>query len=213
VVCELLPNVAPTCDPANPVIKTILTLLLAAGFLAFAQQVHAQIIDGTTPYSFSNSAGVININGSNLLLEDYVGTDGGSLNDWVVGDYSEEEEGQGLDLEYAQLSAQWLTGGPVTFGTEIGADGTYSGNFDTPSSSFSDLYYGLDYTVSEGDVEYGWAEISYDSVSGTGTIVAAALDTTANENVSAGAVPEPSSYSLIGAGALALAMILRKRAA
>jgi hypothetical protein len=188
----------------------ILILLFAAGSIGLSQHLHAQIIDGTTPYTFSNSAGVININGANLLLEDYVGTDGGIYNDWVVGDYSEEGPG-GLDLEYATTCAQWLTGGPVAFGTLIGSAGTYSGNFETPTSSFSDLYYGLDYTVSGGDVEYGWAEISYDSTSGDGTIVAAALDTNPNEQITAGAVPEPSTFAIVGLGALILAMTTRRK--
>jgi hypothetical protein len=203
-------RVANVSAPSYSVKKTFLILLLAAGSIGLTQQLHAQIIDGTTPYSFSSGEGVVNINGSNLLLENYVGTDGGIYNDWVVEDFSEGGPGQ-LYLGYATTSAQWLTGGPITLGTEIGPSGTYGGNFPTPNSSFTDLYYGLNYTVSEGDVEYGWAEISYDSTSGNATIVAAALDTNANEQIAAGAVPEPSTFAIVGLGALILVVATQRK--
>lgn len=189
--------------------KFILLILLAAGFLGFAAQLHAQIIDGTTPYSFTNNQAVIVINGTNLLME--ASSDADNNYEWVIS--PGEFPGQAPELEIGTFSAQWLTGGPVAFGTEIGSNGTYSYNFDTASSSFTDAYYGLEYIVSDGVDEYGWAELSYDSSSSTGTIVAAALDTTPNENISAGAVPEPSTYAICGLATVALVMLRRKRVA
>jgi hypothetical protein len=184
-------------------------LLLAAGFLGLAGQLHAQIIDGTTPYNFTTQQSVIVVTASNLLME--ASSDADNNYEWVIN--PPMFPGEAPELEIGTFSAQWLTGGPVAFGTEIGSNGTYSYNFDTASSSFTDAYYGLEYIVSEGVDEYGWAELSYDSSTGTGAIVAAALDTNPNENISAGAVPEPSTYGLIGLATLALVMVRRKRIA
>jgi hypothetical protein len=95
----------------------------------------------------------------------------------------------------------------------IGSSGSYGGNFGTSNSSFTDDYYGLSYTVSGGDVEYGWAELSFDSSTDTGTIVAAAVDTNPNEAIQAGVVPEPSTYAMCGLGLLALIAFRRVKVA
>jgi hypothetical protein len=179
--------------------KILLVLLLSA--TAFTTHLRAQIIDNLTPYSFTNGAGVINTTGTSLFIGAYDTTNGGANNFWVVG---ADEMFPGLDLEYATTSVQWLTGGPVAPGSVIDDSGTYGGNFFTPASSFTDLYYGLNYTISPGSVEYGWAEISFDSTSNTGTIVGAGLQTTPNDSIVAGAVPEPSTWSVFALGAATL---------
>jgi hypothetical protein len=199
-----------TRNPINPVKKAILIILLASAIAGFAAQLQAQVISDTVPYSFTMAPAAINIiSGTTLFTGAYNGAGGGIYNDWVL--TPDPEDGQGPELEYATSAAQWLTGGPVAPGTSIDSGGSYGGNLDTSNSTFTDAYYGLDFTVSPGNVEYGWAELSYDSVSGTSTIVAAALDTTINQPIAAGAVPEPSTFGMLALAASTLLIARRKK--
>jgi hypothetical protein len=78
-------------------------------------------------------------------------------------------------------------------------------------------YIGFEFTSGlDSSLHYGWAQFettSGDTTSPTGTVIDFAYDNSPNTPIAAGAVPEPTSLSLLAAGAAGLAMYRGRRRA
>lgn len=81
-----------------------------------------------------------------------------------------------------------------------------------PSSSG---YVGLRFDDGAGTVNYGWAEITLSNPSPTQTVTLNryVVETTPDQGVITGVVPEPSTLSLLALGAIGLAQFRRKKSA
>ncbi len=68
--------------------------------------------------------------------------------------------------------------------------------------------------INGSDIYYGWIQVAvanYNNGNITGTLIDWAYNNTPGEAIQAGAIPEPSTFALIGAGLLGGAAILRRR--
>jgi hypothetical protein len=109
---------------------------------------------------------------------------------------------------------QWVTSGPLAKDTLLGSGSTLGGiNYYFPvySSSFSNQYWGIAYSVGGSNFNYGWVQLSYDASTTTATFLGAAINTTPNQSILVGQVPEPSALSLLAFALSGLAMLRRRR--
>jgi hypothetical protein len=175
--------------------KTILALALLAGLTSFAGNAKADISYFNTPLTLSPAGGSA-----------YFTTDGTSLFVSSSGNYSTNLS---LQNYYSTLYFNpSFTTSPVPSGYVISSTSTLTSfNTATPSSG----YYGFAINLGSGNYDYGWVNLSGSDY----TVLSAALNTTPNQSILAGqtAVPEPSSYALLGLGALALVIAARPKAA
>ena len=121
--------------------------------------------------------------------------------------------GSGLLLWNWGNTFQWVTPGPLAKDTVLGSGASLGGdNYYFPMySSSSSAYWGLAYAVGGGNFNYGWVQLSYDASTTTATFIGAAINTTPNESILVGQVPEPSAVSLLAIGLSGLAMMHRRR--
>jgi len=121
--------------------------------------------------------------------------------------------GSGLLLWNWGNTFQWVTPGPLAKDTVLGSGASLGGNnyYFPMYSSSSSAYWGLAYAVGGGNFNYGWVQLSYDASTTTATFIGAAINTTPNESILVGQVPEPSALSLLAVGLGGLAMMRRRR--
>jgi hypothetical protein len=198
--------------------KNILILIVAAGLTSFAANAKAAVIYNRTTFSTTNSVGIY-FDGSTLSVTDG-GYSGWSLqnhqafNDGPFDNYPAEVGFGNSRYTYdytSELSNYSIVGSNLSFG-----------NFPSLSNSVTDKIYGLrwnsesSYGANDGNLYYGWMNISYNQSSGTLTFLGAAMNTAPNTPITVeatGAIPEPSTYGLIGLGALGVAFAARRRKA
>ena len=121
--------------------------------------------------------------------------------------------GSGLLLWNYSNTFQWVTSGPLAKDTLLGSGASLGGNnyyLPTYNSSLS-AYWGLAYAIGGGNFNYGWVQLSYDASTTTATFLGAAINTTPNQSILVGQVPEPSALSLLAAGLGGLAILRRRR--
>ena len=92
-------------------------------------------------------------------------------------------------------------------GASLGGNNYYLPTYNSSSSA----YWGLAYAIGGGNFNYGWVQLSYDASTTTATFLGAAINTTPNQSILVGQVPEPSALSLLAAGLGGLAMLRRRR--
>jgi len=107
---------------------------------------------------------------------------------------------------------QWVTPGPLAKDTVLGSGASLGGNnyYFPMYSSSSSAYWGLAYAVGGGNFNYGWVQLSYDASTTTATFLGAAINTTPNQSILVGQVPEPSALSLLAVGIGGLALVRRR---
>ena len=121
--------------------------------------------------------------------------------------------GSGLLLWNWGNTFQWVTPGPLAKDTVLGSGASLGGNnyYFPMYSSSSSAYWGLAYAVGGGNFNYGWVQLSYDASTTTATFIGAAINTTPNESILVGQVPEPSALSLLAVGLGGWAIMRRRR--
>lgn len=185
-----------------------LALALAAGLAGFSADANAQQATLTGSFTFTGTL-LLTFDGTSLTSGD------GSQPAWSI-DARNSIYGIFMSFGATDLVDEWNTGSPLAYQSTIDSSGTYNAFWNhSISSSFSENYFGIRYDLGSGNYNYGWVGLSFDSASGIGTFLGAAINTTPNLAISAGVVPEPSSTCLLGLGIGALAFVIagKRRAA
>ena len=183
--------------------------------------------DATIVYS-----GLVNIDVPNTFDGVYInlvtgatGTTGGSVPGWNWNPYN-----SGTSMSFfwntspnnQGLSLDGTTYGVLPFGTSIGSGNTYIALTAAAAaagwSAGANAYLGVQILNSvTGQTNYGWVHLMTTGATGfPATIVDYAYDNTANTAITAGAVPEPSTFALLGvmaAGALGVREWRKRKAA
>ena len=199
--------------------KNILTLIVAAGLTSFAANAKASnILYYGTAFSTNSEVGIL-FDGTTLSV-----TDGG-YQGWTLQNYQSFN-----DFEMGDTPAYLAFGNSrytYNYTSELGNSTEVSSALSFSSapnffSSFTNKNFGLrwnsesSYGANDGNLYYGWMNISYDQPSGVLTFLGAAINTAPNTGITVGAtgaIPEPSTYGLIGIGALGVAFAARRRKA
>lgn len=141
---------------------------------------------------------------------------GAPFTNWDVNPYA-----SGTKLYIASNTSLVANGKAATNllgGTSIGPSSIYStdrSEITITVPAGASTYLGFKFTsnnTSGTTPLYGWAEITPSSGTGVGTLVRFAYETS-GAPIAAGAVPEPSSLSMLALGAFGLTQLRRRRAA
>ena len=190
--------------------KTILALALVAGLTSFAGSAKAAVItlnlnqstDGSSPIGFGYNNGVITsdynhgIYGSwNPPFEEGMPAMG------IIGIQNGQSAGDGYyNASNTPLQYEAIINALVSYGTS-------GGNIGVNEST--EGYWAARFDAGGGNFNYGYVQV--DVTSSGMTFGMAGVETTPNVAITAGAVPEPSTYALLGIGAIGLLMVLRKK--
>jgi len=204
--------------------KTILSkyfaVALAAGLALLADKADAQSFDlYSTPATLSGQSLVLNWNpNSSYSINIYgFGKQGPAFLDPSI--YHSDPEGGGFysSAEVGSWGGSLSATSELSGGAVIGLGTSFNAYYSyRPANSSSLSYMGLAYDLGGGNYDYGWISYSTSSDSSTITFLGAAMNTTPNQSITAGqlsAVPEPSTYTLFGLGALALVVAYRRKVA
>jgi hypothetical protein len=177
--------------------------------------------DGIPVYSAGGGAhSVVSIDLNHDGLEDYRVVATGTISEGF------QMEGSSLNAVWSHPTGGFDIGAlivPLSFGTEIGSNLpvgdewtlTYPGTFGLIAPGFSSYssagfiglfvnqtaYAGLQFYIG-ADVYYGWIKVQeIPALAGGGIVYEYAYDTRPNTAITAGEVPEPSTWALLAAGA------------
>jgi hypothetical protein len=198
--------------------RYILTLALVAALTSFSATSQAANIISLTdsfnyPQGWPNGLEQLYFDGSAFSVAPY-SANNSTAHGWnIYNDTSMMGGGSGLLLWNSSNTFQWVTPGPLAKDTLLGSGASLGGNnyYFPMYSSSSSAYWGLAYAVGGGNFNYGWVQLSYDASTTTATFLAAAINTSPNQSILVGQVPEPSALSLLAVALGGLATLRRRR--
>ena len=198
--------------------RYILTLALVAALTSFSATSQAANIISLTdsfnyPQGWPNGLEQLYFDGSAFSVAPY-SANNSTAHGWnIYNDTSMMGGGSGLLLWNSSNTFQWVTPGPLAKDTLLGSGASLGGNnyYFPMYSSSSSAYWGLAYAVGGGNFNYGWVQLSYDASTTTATFLGAAINTTPNQSILVGQVPEPSALSLLAVALGGLATLRRRR--
>jgi hypothetical protein len=196
--------------------KTILTLALVAGLTSFAGNAEADIVYNVLNININSSAKGFAYN-NGVIYVDASQTDGSFGSIYANPPY--EDEGFTVPAQIYGNGPTYNTSGKISAsalnpGDVMDSQTSISGTLDSfssvnPASLNTPFYYGIRFRNDGTNFNYGWLEA--ETTDSSIRFIAAAVETSANVGITAGAVPEPSTYALFGLGAIGMLMVLRRK--
>ena len=191
--------------------KTILALALVAGLTSFAGSAKAAVItlnlnqftDGSSPIGFGYNNGVITSDYNDGIDGSWQPGSGGFISSPARGTIG-IMRGQSAGDGYYDNSNT-----PLQYGALIDALIGYATGGNVNVNISTGGYWAARFNAGGGNFNYGYVQV--DVTSSGMTFGMAGVETTPNLAITAGAVPEPSTYALLGIGAMGLLMVLRKK--
>jgi hypothetical protein len=198
--------------------RHILTLALMVALTSFSATSKADNIISLTdsfnyPQGWPNGLQQLYFDGSAFSVAPY-SANNSIAHGWnIYNDISMMGGESGLLLWNSSNTFQWVTPGPLAKDTLLGSGAPLGGNnnYFPMYSSSSSAYWGLAYAIGGGNFNYGWVQLSYDASTTTATFLGAAINTTPNQSILVGQVPEPSALSLLAVALGGLATLRRRR--
>jgi hypothetical protein len=198
--------------------KTILTLALVAGLTSFAGSAKAAVIIANLN-QFTNGSSFIGFGYNNgAITSDYSdGIDGNWEPGFEMPPFFSFPPFGAIGFRNGQSAGDGFYDGsnaPLQFGALIDAGlPYYTGGGSIGVSESTGGYWAVRFSDGNGNFNYGYVQV--DVTSSGMTFGMAGVETTPNVAITAGAVPsavpEPSTYTLLGIGAIGTLMVRRKR--
>ena len=165
------------------------------------------------PQGWPNGLEQLYFDGSAFSVAPYSANNSTSHGWNIYNDTSMMGGGSGLLLWNWSNTFQWVTPGPMAKNTLLGSGASLGGNnyYFPMYSSSSSAYWGLAYAIGGGNFNYGWVQLSYNASTTTATFLGAAINTTPNQSILVGQVPEPSALSLLALGLGGLTILRQRR--